>query len=37
MVSVWPFEVPPPGVGVNTVMVLVAPAAWSASVMIAVS
>src|SRR6185295_15598797 len=37
IVSVWPFDVPPPGAGVNTVIVFVAPAAWSAAVMTAVS
>src|SRR5262249_10313264 len=36
-VSVWPFDVPPPGVGGNTVIVFVAPAAWSAAVMMAVT
>src|SRR6185369_14650026 len=37
IVSVWPFDVPPPGAGVNTVIVFVAPAAWSVAVMIAVT
>ena len=37
MVSVWPFDVPPPGVGVNTVIVFVPPPPWSEARIVAVS
>src|SRR5262249_32973561 len=35
--SVWPCDVPPPGAGVNTVIVFVPPASWSVAGIVAVS
>lgn len=35
--SVWPFDAPPPGGGVNTVIVLVRTTAWSRAVIVMVS